>query len=298
MLRFGISAACSLVALALASSASAACDVRYFAALPISLSPNGPMTSASINGHSVDLFVNSGAFYSFMPKDTAQSIKLETKPISTNFGFSNGKGDVAATLGYVDELKFGTQRIPDARFIVVGGGNLPQVTTLGQNILAINDAEFDLRGGIVRLSNPHGCTGKDMAYWAKPDYVRSVALEVPEGELDRQIIGKAIVNGTPMRAMFSSGGQTVISSRALSKIALANGADKLETIKLTTLNIGGEEQSNVAIKVVPGNLNSNVDLIIGLDFFLTHRIYVSKGRRTLLFTINGESAPAASSDAR
>ena len=295
MLRFGMAVASSLVAFALASSASAACDVRYFAALPISLSPNGPMTSASINGHSVDLFVDSGAFYSFMPKETAQSLDVQTKPISTNFGFSYGKSDIAATLGAADELKFGTQRIADARFIVVSGRNAPRTAVLGQNILAISDAEFDLRGGIVRLSNPHGCTGTDMAYWAKPGHARAVALEAPQGELDRQAIGRVVVNGAPLRAMFSSGGQTVISSRALSKIGLANGADNLDTVKLTTLNIGGEEQSNVAIRVVPGNLNPDVDLIIGLDFFLTHRIYVSKGRRTLLFTANAESAQAASS---
>jgi predicted aspartyl protease len=292
-----MAAVCSLMVLASACSASAACKVGYFAAVPVSLSPNGPTTSASINGHSVDLLVNSGAFYSFMPKETAQSINLQTKPISTNFGFSSGKGDIAATLGYVDELKFGEKRIPDAHFIVISGRNAPQTATLGQNILTINDAEFDLRGGIIRLSNPHECTGKDMAYWAQPDRVRSVTLEAPQGELDRQTIGRVLVNGVPMRAMFSSGGQTVISSKALTKIGLASDADKLDTIKLSKLNIGGEEKNDVAIKVVPGNLYPDVDLIIGLDFFLTHRIYVSKGRRSLLFTTNEESVPAASSGA-
>jgi predicted aspartyl protease len=297
MLRFGMAAACALMALASASSARAACEVRYFAALPVSLSPEGPITSAMINGHPVKLFVNSGAFYSFMSRETAQSINLPVKSIPTGFRFSAGKGDIVATLGDVDQLKFGERQISNTHFIVVSGTDAPQPAILGQNILAINDAEFDLRSGIIRLSNPHGCTGKEMAYWAQPDRVGAVALETPEGQLDPQVIGRVVVNGVAMRAMFSSGNRTAISSKALSKIGLVNGAQKIDTIKLSKLNIGGEERSDVPVGVIAGNLNPDVDLIVGLDFYLNHRIYVSKARRTLFFTANGESVSATPSGA-
>lgn len=297
MLRFGMAAVCSLIALAQGYSARAACDVRYFAVLPVSLSAEGPMTSASIKGHSVEFLVNSGAFYSFLSKETARSIDLPERSISSGFRFSTGKGDVIATLGDVEELKFRDTRISKTHFIVVNGVNPPQPAIIGQNILALNDAEFDLRSGIIRLSNAHGCWGKEMAYWAQPDQVRAVALETPEGQLDPQAIGRVLVNGVSMRTMFSSGSRTAISSKALSKLGLVNGAEKVDTIKLSRLNIGGEERRDVPVGLIAGSINADVDLIIGLDFYLTHRIYVSRARRTLFFTANAESVSAGPSSA-
>lgn len=299
-MRSGIAAAAGCFALAFANPVGAACVVHYFATMPVSLAADGVTTSAVINGHAMDVVVNSGAFYSFMSRDAANAINVDMKPISPSFGFyrvrDGGKDSVDAKLGYLDELKFGKGSIANAHFIVIGGRGAPQTATLGQNILAIRDAEFDLQGGLVRLATPEGCTGKDMAYWAQPVRVMSVPMEPPEGELGRQNVGRVSVNGVPLRAVFSTGSaRTAISSRALAKLGRAKDADSLDSIKLATLGIGGEERRDVEVEVVHGDMIREVDVIVGLDFFLTHRVYVSNGRKTIYFSANDGAAPTAAS---
>lgn len=294
--------AASCIALASAHSASAACKVYSFAKLPVTIAAHGPTTNALVNDHPVDLLVASGSFYSSMPKETAQSANVTTKPISVSFGFSTGKGGVAASMGYVDKIKFGPQSISNARFIVLGGANAPTVAMLGQNILGMHDIEYDLSDGLIRLSKPDGCTGKDMAYWAQPEQVRAISLEAPNGELNRQTIGKISVNGVVLRAMFStSESRTAISSASLRKLGGGYGQATQQPIKADRIDIGGEVRNDVALDVAPGGFgspNENVDLVIGMDFFLTHRVYVSNGRKTLFFTANGNTAPTAPAVAR
>lgn len=295
-MRIGTALAACGLALALTSPAAAGCVVYSFASMPVAVSADGVKASALVNDHPVEFTVNNTASYSMMHKNMATSANMQTQPLSASFRAYSDKGGLVTAFGYGDTLKFGKQTLRGPRFIVISGANAPDVAILGPNILNLRDAEYNLAAGTIRLSRPEGCTGQDMAYWAQPDQVRALPLEAFEGQLNRRTIGKVMVNGTPMRAMFSTRHRwTTLSAAAARSLGGSpfneGGRDR---IKVATLDIGGELGNDVTLDVAPDDLSEDVDLMVGLDFFLTHRIYVSNGRRTLFFTASGTPAATAS----
>jgi predicted aspartyl protease len=53
-----------------------------------------------------------------------------------------------------------------------------------------------------------------------------------------------------------------------------------------SFKIGDEEVRNTHLRIGAEQLNG-VDMLLGADFFLSHRIYVATGQRKLYFTYNG-----------
>ena len=295
-MRSVMALAAGMMALACVTPAYAACTGSTFATINLLSEGRNGLTKATVNDNPVEFYVSSGVFFSIMPKDMAVATGVEIKPISTSFGFYFGKNSVNAGLGYAGLLKFEQGSIASARFIVVSGESAPRYATIGQNILGMQDAEFDLRENVIRLrKRPMGCTGKDMAYWAAPEAVRSLSLETPQGQLDLHNIGKVLVNGVPLRTRFSSSDRTIITTKAQRKLgSQILDQDGRDVIKVNTLDIGGEVQRDVAIEV--GGDLQDIDMVIGTDFFMAHRIYMSNGRRTMFFTAN-PPAPVATADA-
>ena len=56
--------------------------------------------------------------------------------------------------------------------------------------------------------------------------------------------------------------------------------------KCTEVDVGGEVISNNRLEVADFLLG-DVEVLVGVDFFLSHRIYVSKSQRRIFFTYNG-----------
>lgn len=282
-------AACGLASCC-AAQANAACNVRYFAELALSSTSLGLTTMAAVNGQPTEFAVRSESFFSALPREKAQALRLSTKPISVNFGIYTRKGGVAAAMASVAQLQFGERRVLNAQFLVLGGDNAPDHATIGQNILALHETEFDLQNDVIRLSKSEGCTGRDLAYWAQPGDVRTVTLEQML-QLAPQAIGKALINGAPARAMFSTGTpKTLISAKTARAILGKSEAEELpDTIQLNRLDIGDEVLNNVTLDIATYDLG-NIALVLGVDFFKTHRVYLSKSRQKLFFTSNAPSS--------
>jgi hypothetical protein len=293
----GIMALAGAVSLFSAAAAEAACKVSSFATMAVKETAYGLTTSALVNGQPVEAVVSSATFFSIMPKETAQRLGLTLKGMSTAVRVYNEKGSLTTTLGYAQRVQFGRQAITNARFIVTSGENSDDRVIIGQNILRLRDAEFDLAAGTIRLMKAEGCTGKDVVQWAPPERVRSVPLEASNGQLDTLTFGTVSVNGVPMRTLFSTSGRSSISAEGVRKLRAAIVDDEgHDTVKLETLNISGEVQKNTTLAVRAGQ--SDVDLILGRDFFLAHRVYIANGRKTLFFAaVEGGTAPTTVADA-
>src|SRR5262249_44123074 len=54
-----------------------------------------------------------------------------------------------------------------------------------------------------------------------------------------------------------------------------------------SFKIGEEEIRNTRLRFGSISLGDEADMLIGADFFLSHRIYIAKGQRKLYFTYNG-----------
>jgi clan AA aspartic protease (TIGR02281 family) len=111
------------------------------------------------------------------------------------------------------------------------------------------------------------------------------------------------VNGVKMRAMLDTGAPGTVLSRAAAEkagIDLTGPDAKADgvahgigikgrnrwVVRLKTFDIGGETIANTPISVIDQDLDSE-DAIIGMDFFLSHHLLVSRSQSRIYITYNG-----------
>jgi tetratricopeptide (TPR) repeat protein len=234
---------------------------------------------------------------------SAAQLKLRLSP--TPFGLvimgTNGAAD--SSVATVKVLTFAGVPIRDVQFLV-GGSEVGRdsVGLLGQNFLRIADVEYDLANGATRLWRAEKCEHTLLAYWAAalPYSVIDIERTTP---LAPQTIGSAFLNGTKIRVIFDSGASaSMLSLRAAERsgvkpdtpgvveagysIGAGRRAVKTYLGRFSSFKIGDEEIRNAQLRF--GEITvSNADMLLGADFFLSHRIMVSNDRHELFFTYNG-----------
>ncbi|HZZ70544.1 MAG TPA: retropepsin-like aspartic protease, partial [Phenylobacterium sp.] len=138
-----------------------------------------------------------------------------------------------------------------------------------------------------------------LAYWAQPDAVSSLALEA--GLPTRQIMGDVLVNGQRVHAMFDTGAPTTVITRAAAlrvgidmgaatpgpglRSAVAGEAQATSRAHAASFTVGKQEAHDVPLEVVDGRLGDH-DMLVGIDFFLAHRLIVDRVKNRLYVTAN------------
>jgi tetratricopeptide (TPR) repeat protein/predicted aspartyl protease len=258
-------------------------------------------------GQDATLAVDSGAFFSMITAGTAAEFGLKVGPAPFGLrvtGVGGSQAEVAVTT--VDQLTIAGQSLRHIQFLV--GGSEPEagsVGFLGQNILGIADAEYDLANGVIRLMDPVGCGKGSLAYWAKNGEAVGVVDIESKRESGFHTIGSASVNGTKIQVVFDTGaGISMLTLRAAKRAGIkidgpgvipaghghGIGTKFYETwiAPVQSFSLGGEEvvqNTKLRIGDIPSVLDA--DMLIGPDFFLSHRIYVSNKQHRLYFTYNG-----------
>lgn len=288
-------------ALVTSSSAHAECQVGKLLEFKVTMRGAQPLADVGINGRSVRFTIDSGAFFSTISPGTAQELGLALEPSPIQLRGIGG----AAGRTYVTRVKLlDLAGIPlhDIEFIVggseMGGGGL-----LGQNVLGIGDVEYDLGHGAIRLMRSKGCSANNnLAYWAGQEPVSDLQIDYRDAA-HPHTIGTILLNGVKVRAVFDTGASTSMLSLNAAKRAgitpsspgvVPSGAARglgrsvVETwlAPIASVKIGTEEVRNVKIRMGAINL-SEADAIIGADFFLSHRVYVSNALRRMYFTYDG-----------
>jgi tetratricopeptide (TPR) repeat protein/predicted aspartyl protease len=282
------------------------CSLGKMAEFPITMTNMRPLMSAKINDVDVQFIVDSGAFYSMMSAASAAELKLPTRFAPVGFyltGVGGGKAD--ASIANVKVFTLAGVALHDIEFLV-GGSELGagSIGVLGQNVLHIADVEYDLGQGFVRLMKPRDCgNGAMLAYWVNASTPYS-AVDIESTTPKRPFTtGAAFINGTPIRVMFDTGaGVSTLSLKAAARVGIkpdspgvvyagqAYGIGR-NTIpnyiaSFSSFKIGDEEIRNTRLRIADIDL-LNADMLIGPDFFLSHRIYVANGQHKLYFTYNG-----------
>jgi tetratricopeptide (TPR) repeat protein/predicted aspartyl protease len=299
----------ALAALALfivSSSAAGNCELRKFAEFPLTMRDMRPLIPVKFNGRDASLAVDSGAFFSMITAGTAAEFGLKLGPAPFGLrvtGVGGSQAEVAVTT--VDELLIAGQSLRHIQFLV--GGSEPEagsVGLLGQNILGIADAEYDLANGVIRLMEPKGCGKGSLAYWAKAGEAIGVVDIESKRESGFHTIGTASVNGTKIQVVFDTGaGLSLLTLRAAKRAGiklddpgvisggLGYGIGKTfhETwiAPVKSFSLGGEEVQNTKLRIGDVPSFNEADMLLGPDFFLSHRIYVSNEQHKLYFTYNG-----------
>ncbi|MBV8211420.1 MAG: aspartyl protease family protein [Burkholderiaceae bacterium] len=286
------------------ASASTECRISKFAELPVTMSGGQPLVPAKINGVDVTFLVDSGASYSFISPAGASQHRLElhdAPPRLRARGVDGEVMDLAAT--YVEELRVADKVLHHFEFLV-GGSEFSRssVGLLGQNVLAIADAEYDLAKGVVRLMQPgNGCYKTGMAYWVKSDPY-SVIDMLPSGARTRQMLAVAHLNGKRILVSLDTGSTTSFLTRRAAARAgfqptapgvvagFSHGAGKRNfatwIASFENFKLGDEEIHNARLGVADVDM-PDADMVLGADFFLSHHIYVANSQAKVYFTYNG-----------
>jgi tetratricopeptide (TPR) repeat protein len=280
------------------------CQMFKLAELPVTMSGLRPLIPAKINGTDALFVADSGAFYSMITAAGAAQYKLKQYRAPDNLTLEGVGGTAAGSLAIVDKLTLANQTISHIEFIM--GGSEPGTSAvgfLGQNVLGMADAEYDLAKGVIRLMQPgEGCQKALLAYWVKSEPYSVIDIDRARG-MTTPTMATAYLNGTKIRVQFDTGSNFSFLRRRTAEragfkpdgpgvvsvgFAHGIGTQSYQTwiAPFASFKVGGEEIKNTRLSVGDADLPEG-DMLLGADFFLSHHIYVANSQNKLYFTYNG-----------
>jgi tetratricopeptide (TPR) repeat protein len=297
----------ALVGLLLCAGTAAGepCKLGRLAELPVTMENRLPLVHAAINGKDARFVADSGAFFSMLTPAAAKQFGLPLQ-------FAEGvlvEGVGGSTLASMTTVKtftiFGMD-LPKVPFYVfgndVGGG---AVGLLGQNVFRLGDVDYDLANGTINLLRAHGdCKKTALAYWAHAAGVTYSEIDIDSATLERpHTMGSAFLNGKRIRVMFDTGaGSSLLSLDAARRAGVTPQSPGVESAGSSTgigrhevqtwiahfasFRIGDEEIRNARLEFGDAS-TTDVDMLVGADFFLSHHVLVATSQHKLYFTYNG-----------
>ena len=285
------------------AGACAACELKV-AELPVHMVGMRAMATVSINDQDVPLMVDTGAFFSFLNEAAAAQLKLATHR-DPSLVVQGLVGRVNVRVTTVDRLKLSKGTIPNADFIV-GGNEMGSgaMGLIGRNLLNFADTEYDLAHGMIRFVFPNDECGKtNMAYWADdPATVSRVDLLVDYDRLfsHQPLRATARLNGKDIDVEFDSGATTTVTLDAAKHagvreqdmtpagqmVGAGKGTAREWTASFDRFELGGEQINHNLLEVADFEMD-DAEMLLGVDFFLSHHLYVSAQQKRMYFTYNG-----------
>lgn len=284
-----------------AQAAPAGCQLARFLDIPVTMEGRRPMVSARIGGREARFILDSGAFFSTIANANAAEFGLAAIDVVPGARLSGIGGSTSLRQATARDFTIGGQTLPRMTF-AVGGTDTGHAGLLGQNILGLFDAEYDLPHGIVHLTKPTGCRAANMAYWAGDKPVTIVPL-TPTDAMQRHTIGTITINGVKLKALFDTGAQSSLLTLSAARrigvtpetpgvvgsgyaTGLGTGRSRSWRARFASIDIGGETIHNPWIDFADQNF-LGVDMLVGIDFFLTHHVYVDNANHRMYVTYEG-----------
>lgn len=287
-----------------ATAGASNCKLAVSEELPVIMNGSRPVLKARINGVEAPFTLDTGAFWSLLSPAAAAQYNLKVGYGRLPFGFSlvgvGGHADVGVAT--VKELTLFNVAINKVDFLVGGSDSgMGTVGLIGQNLLRLADVEYDLGHGLMRFVREKDCAHTNLAYWAQSGAPYSLMTIEPETPAFPHIIGTAYLNGAKIRVTFDTGAwSSIVGTRAAARAGIKPGSPgvqpagsssgigrhQIETwiAVFPSLKVGDEEIHNARLRF--GDLG-DLDMLLGADFFLSHRILVSSTQKRLFFTYNG-----------
>ncbi len=295
----------ALLGLALAPpGAFGGCKLEQIAHLAVTMDGLRPMVPAKINGADVQFVADSGAFFSTMSAATADEFKLRLRQAPFPLTLEGVGGSSLVQVTRVNQFTIAGIPISGVEFIVggsdIGGG---AAGVIGQNVFRIADDEYDLANGIIRFMRPKDCRSANLLYWAQEGQAYSEMDIESATPQQPHTIGTAFLDGARIRVMFDTGaGPSLLGLHAAARAGIKPDSPgvvpagavhgfgshfvKNWIAPFKSFRIGNEEIRNIHLRFGETDL-PGADMLIGADFFLSHRIYVASSQHKLYFTYNG-----------
>ncbi|MHB8284771.1 MAG: aspartyl protease family protein [Caulobacteraceae bacterium] len=303
-----------------ARQALAKCEIVQVAELQVVMDHNRALVPVEINGHPVQMIVDTGAATSMLFESAVHDFKLPTHDLSGGGRYYGAGGEAAVRIADIAEMKLDARyAAKNIRILVAGGGQFgksPVAGLLGQDILGHWDIDFDLAHNSMRFLQPTNCHGEDEVYWSATYSKVGMELDL---SLHPHAAVRAVLNGKPVDAYLDTGaGASIVTLAAAAdagvrpntpgvvQLGVTHGVGHYdvpiwtavfdsftigdETIKRAKIQMGDmfqratyEETGSSLAKHVEG-LPS---MLLGADFFLAHHILISNQQKVVYFTYNG-----------
>ena len=290
---------------AMPAAAKTACSVSQVAQLKVTMEDRQPMVPVSIDGHQERFLLDSGAFFSMISSGKARELALKVSgmPVDYDYVVEGVGGEVRPLLTTIKTVGLAGMSLKNIPFLVGGSEVANGAGLLGQNVLGFADVEYDLGHGLVRLMRVKDCAGAVPAYWAASRPVSVLSTE-PRTEYQRHTIGTVFLNGVKMRAIFDTGADsTTLSLAAAARLGLkptspgvkANGLSggigrrsaMSYVMPIDSIKIGDQEEIRRTHLTAMALGMGDTDMLIGADFFLSHRVFVANSMNKMFFTYEG-----------
>jgi tetratricopeptide (TPR) repeat protein/predicted aspartyl protease len=293
--------------------AAGKCQLQQLGVLPVDMQGLRPVVATKINGAEARFILDTGSFYSSMSPDAASQYHLPVGSGRTDEFYVEGlggseRGEVAT----VGKFEFLGVDLPNVQFIVIDQSRLGNVAgLLGQNLLRISDVEYDLSNGAVRFIKPVDCNDQPLAYWAVNTTYSFVNLHYTDRRRP-ELRTEVMINGHRMTAEFDTGaGRSWLSLQAAERAGITPDSPGVKSLGIAygigpaparvwsapvdTFQVGGEKVTHAHLligdfepKNPDGSDNTQFpDMLLGDDYFLSHRIYVAYSQNKLYFSYNG-----------
>ncbi len=273
--------------------------------LPVTLSGMRALVDAKINGREARFIFDSGAFYSTISAATATQFGLKLSNAPSGMYITGMGGSAQVSVATVKEFTLIGIPIRNKEFVVGGSeSGTESVGLLGQDIAWTFDVEYDFSHSAMRLFRIEGCKHTRLAYWLTPGQDYSL-LDIETRDLGHlHTVAEVYINGKKIRAMFDTGSpKSVLSLTAAKRVgvtldtpgvekaglASGTGRGRFETYiaPFASFRVGdAEEIQNARLRVADTEI-PEADMLIGFDFFLSHRIFVANSQRKMYITYNG-----------
>jgi tetratricopeptide (TPR) repeat protein len=285
------------------AAAASACKLGKIVELPVTMAGTRPLVSAKINGESVELLADTGAIFNMMSPANAAQFKLRLDPAPPNLRMYGINGAIETSVTKVKVFTLAGVDLHNIEFLVGGGeGGNGVAGVMGRNILLFKDVEFDLANGVLRLMSAVDCGHTSLAYWADASHQYSVVDLSYDNQAIPAVTATPLLNGQKIRALIDTGASYSLLTRKAAERAgvkidspgvvesgysTGAGRHQIKTYVATfgSFKIGEEEIRNPRLRF--GDIDLDYDMLLGADFFLSHRIYIARSSQRLFFTYNG-----------
>ena len=304
-LTFWPLAAAAALTVATTSPALADCKLQQIMELPVTMVGTGPTVTLLVNGKPAKFLVDSGSWSSAI--DTTAAKALGLKLAKTDEHIRGVGGDVDLYFTTIDSLAISKDaslgKVDMLASADVGGSGY--VGLLGENILGFADIEYDLPHGAIRFFKQQGCQGANLGYWSEgaaveidlthtgklpPSRDRDPSKYDP-GELNRDVRAIALINGQKVYVTFDTGASSsILNKNVAAKLGVTPDTPGAISVGLfggigserksawigpfASFALGAERINNTRLRF--GDLDRvQTDMLLGADFFLSHRIFIA-----------------------
>lgn len=294
------------IAMAPAVASAAGCSMSVFN-LPVTMEGMRASVPVEVNDKPTRLWLDSGAWFSTMSQAKADELGLQTDLAPPGLKMSAHGGSFTPKIARIRDFSVNGSMVHNIDFVV--GGSDPGNGLIGRSLIAKNDIEFDLAHGSVKLVRTSKCDNVNMAYWAagKP-YFTAKLLPDRGGTTIHDLNLPIVVNGKTVTALIDTGAITVLGRDTAEAVGIdlngpgvvpmnaIGGLGKRTTkawrVHVDSVTIGDETILNATLTVLDGPISSGPDspqMLLGIDFLLAHRVYISRTQHLIFFTYSGGS---------